>query len=233
VHDLEIVSGTVSARVTGSRPTPYSVTLRLRGLSAAAWARALDAMAKEAMFASRLLAGEMPEDIDRAFRAAGTSLFPTRPGDLRAECSYPDWPNSCKHFAATHYVLGEAFDRDPFLMFELRGRTREHVLDAVRGLRAGTRAHEGAAEVAAGDTALVASMSLDKDAAEGFERCRAPLAHLRFRIDAPPVHAAVLRQLGPPPSWSLRESPADVLGQVYQAGGALARRLALAPAESP
>ena len=228
VHDLEISPGKVSARVTGSRPTPYEVTLRLRSLSAVAWARALAAMAKEAIFAAQLLAGEMPKDIDRAFRAAGVSLFPVKGHDLKTECSCPDWANPCKHIAATHYVLGEAFDRDPFLLFELRGQTRKRVLDALRQLRAGTSAGAAATDLAAGDAAAVASVSLDKAAAEGFERCRAPLTHLRFRIDAPPIHAAVLRQLGAPPSWSLCESPAEVLGAAYEAGGTLARRLALA-----
>ena len=234
VHDLEAVSGTVSARVTGSRPTPYTVTLRLRRLPAAAWAKALAAMAKEAIFAAQLLAAEMPKDIDRAFRAAGVSLFPVKQGDLTTECSCPDWANPCKHIAATHYVLGEAFDRDPFILFEFRGRTREQVLSALRRLRAGTSAGTGTTDPATSSiTAIVASVSLDKAAAEGFERFRAPLKLLRFRIEAPVVPALVLRQLGAPPSWSLHESPAEAFGAVYQAGGALARRLALTGDNSP
>ncbi len=228
VHDLEIVAGRVSARVTGSRPTPYEVTLHMRGLPAAAWARALAAMARKAIFAAQLLAGEMPKDIDRAFRAAGASLFPVKRNDLSTECSCPDWANPCKHIAATHYVLGEAFDRDPFLLFELRGRTREQVLGELRRLRAGTTTGTGATGRAAGNATAVAGVSLDKAAAEAFERFRAPLASLRFRIDTPAVHAAVLRQLGAPPSWPLQESPTEVLGATYAAGGTLARRLALA-----
>ncbi len=228
VHDLEIVSGEVSARVTGSRPTPYKVTLHLRGLSTAAWARALAAMAQEAIFAAQLLAGEMPKDIDRAFQAAGVSLFPGRPNDLRTECSCPDSANPCKHIAATHYVLGEAFDRDPFLLFELRGRTREQVLSELRRQRAGTTPGTTRTDRAASTEAVVAGVVLDKTAAEGFERFRGPLTSLRFRIDAPAVHAAVLRQVGAPQSWSLPESPTETLGAPYAAGGTLARRLALA-----
>ncbi len=228
VYDLGIASGTVTARVTGSRATPYRVTLRLRALSAAAWTKAMAAMAGEAIFAAQLLAGEMPRDVDNAFRAAGASLFPLKPDDLETECSCPDWANPCKHIAAVHYVLGEAFDRDPFLLFELRGRPRRQVLDALRRLRAGATAGAAAQGRAAKRTAAVATVSLDKAAAAAFEQLRAPLAALRFRIEAPAVHAVVLRQLGAPPSWSLRESPAEVLRQVYEAGGALARRLALA-----
>lgn len=224
VHDLEIASGKVSAHVTGSRPTPYRVTLHLRSFSSAVWAKALAAMAREAIFAAQLLAGEMPKDIDKAFQAVGVSLFPVKRDDLKTECSCPDWANPCKHVAATHYVLGEAFDRDPFLLFELRGQTRAQVLDALCRLRAGA----GATERAKGRATAATSVSLDKTAAEGFERFRARLTSLRFRIDAPAVHAAVLRQLSAPPSWSLHESPAEALGAAYEAGGTLARHLALA-----
>jgi hypothetical protein len=99
-------------------------------------------MAAKARFSAELLAGEMPREIDEAFRAAGASLFPERRAELATRCSCPDWGDPCKHVAATHYVLGEALDRDPFLLFELRGRSREQVLDALREAR--TQAEAGA-----------------------------------------------------------------------------------------
>ena len=91
-------------------------------------------MAGQALFAAQLLAGEMPQDIEEAFAAAGVSLFPDRRGDLDTDCSCPDWANPCKHVAATHYILGEQFDEDPFLLFRLRGRTQEQILAALRAL---------------------------------------------------------------------------------------------------
>jgi uncharacterized Zn finger protein len=133
VHDLEVAGGRVAAKVTGSRL--YRVTLTLAPLAAAAWDAAIASMAAEAVFSAKLLAGEMPERIDDAFVAAGTTLFPTKPADLVTACSCPDWANPCKHVAAVHYVLGEAFDGDPFLLFELRGRTKAQVLDALRQAR--------------------------------------------------------------------------------------------------
>jgi uncharacterized Zn finger protein len=79
----------------------------------------------------------MPQAIDEVFVAAGVSLFPKQRADLETSCSCPDWGDPCKHVAATHYVLGEALDRDPFLLFELRGRTKDQVLDALRAARGG------------------------------------------------------------------------------------------------
>src|SRR6266480_3513331 len=70
----------------------------------------------------------MPQDIEEAFRAQKLSLFPEKLRDLATECSCPDYSNPCKHIAAVYYLLGEEFDRDPFLIFKLRGMTREDLL---------------------------------------------------------------------------------------------------------
>src|SRR5207247_8295441 len=101
------------------------------------WDRVVDAMAAEALYAARLLSGEMPEQIEEVFAAAGTSLFPTDANDMRTTCSCPDTANPCKHIAAVHYLLGERFDEDPFLMFLLRGRSRDEIVAELRARRAG------------------------------------------------------------------------------------------------
>jgi uncharacterized Zn finger protein len=136
-HDLVVKAGKVAAKVTGSRARPYQITIKLTALSAPAWKKAIDGLAQKAQFSAELLAGQMPQAIDEVFVEAGASLFPERRADLETSCSRPDWGDPCKHVAATHYVLGEALDRDPFLLFELRGRTKEQVLDALRAARGG------------------------------------------------------------------------------------------------
>jgi uncharacterized Zn finger protein len=239
VHDLMVAPGVVSARVTGSSPRPYQVALQIRPLTPAAWTKAIGVMSKKAIFTAQLLAGEMPEEIDDAFRPAGASLFPARAADLSTECSCPDWANPCKHIAATHYVLGEAFDRDPFLLFELRGRTKEQVLDALRRSRAGGGSHAARAEAAPPGTGTAAAgapaipaVPLDATGPDAFERPRAALGALRFRIEPPAAHAAVLRQLGSPASWSLDESVSELLGPAFEAAGVMARAIALGSTEA-
>src|SRR5262252_8626700 len=135
VHDLVITDGKVTAKVTGSRDAPYAVTIELSQLSAGAWDKAVSAMASQAHFAAALLAGEMPKEIDEAFQSAKSSLFPVKRTELTTDCSCPDWGDPCKHVAAAHYILGEELDRDPFLLFELRGRKKTQVLDALRAAR--------------------------------------------------------------------------------------------------
>jgi uncharacterized Zn finger protein len=85
----------------------------------------------------------MPKEIDQVFREAGACLFPQNRSDLKTSCSCPDDADLCKHIAATHYVLGEALDRDPFLLFELSGKTKNEVLDALRAARGGRNTERG------------------------------------------------------------------------------------------
>lgn len=136
VMEIDIKPGQIAARVQGSRPRPYKVNIWLKGLEDAEWDSVLDALSEQAIFAAQLLAGEMPADIEQVFDGVKVSLFPARRGDLETDCSCPDWANPCKHIAAVYYLLGERFDEDPFLLFELRGRSKEQIAAALRERRA-------------------------------------------------------------------------------------------------
>lgn len=224
-HDFVVTAGEVTARVTGSAAKPYVVRIALAKLDDAKWERAIAAMAAEARFAAELLAGEMPRAIDEAFRAADASLFPTAERDLETSCSCPDQANPCKHIAATHYVLGDALDRDPFLLFELRGRTRADVLSALRKLRS-KRTRDRERGPAVRTTTLRAVRPAEYDAWRG------PVPDLGLTMAAPADSGALLRQLGKPPSWRAEVSPADSLGPAVKAASELARAIALGQAET-
>jgi uncharacterized Zn finger protein len=125
VLDLKINPGKVSAKVQGSRPTPYKVTIEVKPIGDAQWRKLGKAVAADTWSAARLIAGEMPETLEQTFKDEGVPLFPEKLGDLKTQCSCPDWSNPCKHVAAVYYLLAETFDRDPFLLFRLRGRSRD------------------------------------------------------------------------------------------------------------
>ena len=129
VTQIALELGGIRAQVQGSRAKPYDVTIRIRQLVAADWRSVAAAIAGDARLAAALLAGHMPEDIESAFRAAGVSLFPANENEMKTACSCPDWSNPCKHVAAVFYLVGEEFDRDPFLLFVVRGLAREAVRD--------------------------------------------------------------------------------------------------------
>lgn len=231
-HDLVVKGGKVTAKVTGSRATPYEITIELTELSAPAWKKAIDGLAKKAQFSAELLAGQMPQAIDEVFVEAGVSLFPKQRADLKTSCSCPDWGDPCKHVAATHYVLGEALDRDPFLLFELRGRTKDQVLDALRGARGGvgeTPTKKAGKSKASSEAATieVPTVKLGKLKLAEYDKPREPLPTLHFSFDEPVTHAAVLRQLGAPTAWEGDASPADILAPLVRAAAETARRIAM------
>jgi uncharacterized Zn finger protein len=199
VLNIDVHPGRVTARVQGSRRTPYAVEIQVRPLSDGQWDRVIDAMAEQALFAAHLLAGEMPLEIEQAFRAAGVALFPTS-NEIVMNCTCPDWVIPCKHIAAVYYLLGEEFDRDPFLLFTLRGRTRQQVIEALRARRAA-----GAPEVEEAvpeEEPETPAEPLEEDLLR-FWNLRDSLSAFQVTVAPPPVETALLKRLGPP-SFSRR-----------------------------
>jgi uncharacterized Zn finger protein len=231
-HDLSVQAGEVSASVTGSRSEPYQIAIKLKQLDDATWSAAISGMAAKAQFAAELLGGQMPQEIDEVFLAASVSLFPRQRSDLKTSCSCPDWGDPCKHVAATHYVLGEALDRDPFLLFELRGRSKEQVLAALRAARGGGAPDE-LDELQPTAAAEIASVVLEQLSAESYDKASQPLPSLQFSFEQSAGHSAVLRQLGAPPAWTGEAQPADVLAPLVRAAAESARRMALAEPTPP
>ena len=119
----------VHARVQGTGEDPYKVKLWLDVLSDEDWAYVLEALAQKARWSAQLLAGIMPADIERAFAASGKRLFPFKLQEVRSECNCPDKANPCKHISAVYFLMGDRFSEDPFVLFQLRGRTRAKLLE--------------------------------------------------------------------------------------------------------
>src|ERR1700730_13618414 len=71
VLSIDIDKGKVEATVQGSRPKPYEITIEVKALSAADWKKLVQELGRQTLFAAKLLAGEMPEDIEQVFQKAG------------------------------------------------------------------------------------------------------------------------------------------------------------------
>ena len=135
VLSIEFKGPEVLAKVQGTAPEPYELSLSIDPFSEEDWNSIVDTMAQEAIYSAQLLAGEMPHNIEKVFTANGLSLFPFTLSDIRSRCSCPDPQNPCKHIGAVYYQLGDRFSEDPFVLFQLRGRTKEQILDDLRRLR--------------------------------------------------------------------------------------------------
>lgn len=223
VMDLKVTRGTVTARVQGSRATPYRVEIAIRPFTTGQWAQAERAMADQALFLAALLAGEMPREIEAAFTAAGHPLFPTEPDDLITECSCPDPANPCKHVAAAFYILAERFDEDPFQIFAWRGRGQEQLLERLRALRAkSARAGAPTAGRAEPGAAVPPDVAL-----HDFWRAGPELEQDAATPRAAAVPDALLRQLGTIGLEIRGTEASTVLTQAYRVLTAAAERRAL------
>ena len=227
VLELEVTGGLVVARVQGSRPRPYRVELAVKTLSDRDWERVELAMAERAVFVARLLAGEMPREIEEAFTASKLTLFPRSGRELSSSCTCPDWASPCKHVAAVFYLLAEAFDQDPFLIFQWRGRTRNELMTHLRALRgsepAGVRGSGGAAPTP--DPPLRSCLAAYWRSGPQLEEVQArPWA-------AGSVPDALVRGLGPAGIAVRGDDMGDILARAYQTISRGAETLAVADQE--
>jgi uncharacterized Zn finger protein len=227
VMAIHVQPGHIRATVQGSRSTPYQVEIDVPPLKEPEWEKVMDAMAQQAIFAAKLLAGEMPPDVEEAFDAAGVGLFPNSETDLVTHCSCPDWANPCKHIAAVYYLLGEQFDEDPFMIFRLRGRDRQAIMEGLQARRSAGAIHlyEPRASYEPEKVENVESPPLDPDP-QVYWALSEDLADFRVTIAAPEVEASLLKRLGPPPFWRSSRDVLAMLRPIYSA--VTARAMALA-----
>ena len=216
VISIDVKPGLVVAKVQGSKRKPYSVEMALEPLNDKQWGQVADNLASRALFAAKLLNGEMPKDIEEAFLESHTPLFPETRSDLDTECSCPDWANPCKHIAAVYYLLAERFDEDPFLLFTLRGWTKEQVLEALRKRR--SRASQGA-DVSSAPGEKGGAVTADQPLEECLERfwtAGSELESVTFRFKENEQEHAVLKILGLAPFSVRNKNLTKHLEPVYE-----------------
>lgn len=203
VLNIEFKGSKVLAQVQGTEPEPYQVSLYLEPFTDEQWGYVIETMSQRAIFAAKLLAGEMPQNIEQVFTANGLSLFPFTLADIRSKCSCPDKANPCKHVGAIYYQLGDRFSEEPFVLFQLRGRTKDQIIAALRELRAAN------VEFPNPETPASQQLSPDRQTTlkiDSFWQYNEPLESTLVVIAPPPTTETVLDVLGPIPL------PADTTG---------------------
>ncbi len=225
VLEYSIAPGLVRAKVQGSRPKPYDIEIKIKPLSDEEWDKVTQAMAGQAIFAARLLSGEMPQNIEEAFTTTKLTLFPRSARDMDTSCSCPDWANPCKHIAAVYYILGEAFDDDPFMLFQLRGRSREELTEALRKKRSAEIAHE-AEDTSEGESPQEIVQPLE-ECLTNFWVAGEEMGRFRVVVAPPAVSEALLKRLGPLVLRSGRENITGILTERYRTISQQALEMAL------
>ena len=133
VIDLDVAAGVVTANVQGTRARPYRVRIGVPAFDKTAWGRVTEALAADAWYIARLLAGEMPEDIEEAFRSVGLSLFPSSAESSRWTAPAPTGPFRASTSPRCSTFWPSRSTRTPFEILAWRGRDRDELLAALVG----------------------------------------------------------------------------------------------------
>lgn len=200
---IDAEPGKVFALVQGRAQHSYKVSIELPAHPHEGWERIIAAMSEQAVFAAKLLAGELPTTIEDVFGKLGLALFP-REGEIKTSCTCaeprPDsaLPN-CKHVACAALLIADRLASDPFQMFALRGISREDLFERLRQRRAS--ADGGSLPVYQPHIPGVSDLPARpiEECVEGFWEPGPELATLDLPIGRPVVSHPLLRRLGPSP----------------------------------
>ena len=135
ILEYKIDKNKIDAKVRGSinpyfgvyKEPKYNTTIEIIPIDKKSWSKAINYISSKASFISKLLMNEVPENIESAFADLGLHLLPHSQKDFKTNCSCPDWSNPCKHIAGVYYLVAAQLDHNPFLLFELRGLSKDEL----------------------------------------------------------------------------------------------------------
>jgi len=129
IDNFSINKGQIFATVQGTAPTPYRVKINFDLIPDIGWEKILEDLSTKLGYIIDLLEGSLPQNVITIFENNGYSLFPDSTNKLNSTCSCPDKAVPCKHIAAIILYLARVLDYNPFLLLELRGKSKEEILD--------------------------------------------------------------------------------------------------------
>jgi uncharacterized Zn finger protein len=210
--------GRVEAQIQGRADRPYSTSITLTTFAEEDWERVAKAMSEGAIYAAKLLAGELPPNIEDLFGPLNLRLFPAVAADAVVACSCAESRKAqaegrqlwCKHTCCLAYLLAQRLANEPFLIFMLRGLEGKELLERLRERRI------AAGAAAAGSAPLyqqhvpgvadIPSATLE-ESASAFWDAGSGLSQLDIPLDAPKVSHPLLRRLGQSPFTGVAQFP--------------------------
>jgi SNF2 family DNA or RNA helicase/uncharacterized Zn finger protein len=130
VASVKINENMVQAKVKGSRPKPYDITLIVPPFFDEEKKVFIESIKNNPLVVSQLLNRQLPKELLEIAEKNNIKIFPQSWQDIKLNCSCPDWAVPCKHLAAVIYTISNEIDQNPFLIFNL------HRFDLVNELSA-------------------------------------------------------------------------------------------------
>ncbi len=207
--------------IQGRSDKPYTTTLHLEEFTVEAQESIIAAMADQVRYAAKLLAGELPSNIEDVFAPLGLKLFPAEPEDIKSKCTCPDWKEDdqwCKHTVCLTALLAEKLGDDPMVIFGLRGMPGQELIDGLRQKRAVGVQGPGPAPVLHQHVPGVSDVSSPplEDSMDSFWEVGNGLDELDTPIAPPTVNCVLLRRLGPSPFVGARFPLIGLMATCYQ-----------------
>lgn len=230
---LNIESGRIDALVQGREVRAYVTRIEFDTLGESQWGQVVAAMAEGAIYAAKLLSGEVPANIEELFAPLGLRLFPTDTAEVRTSCSCGLEKPWCKHACCVAHLFAARLSSEPFLMFALRGLGAEELQERLRQRRSVASAASDAVNVYVQripGVADAAAPPLEKDL-ERFYDVGPQLAELDFPVGPPPVSYPLLRRLGPSPFQNAQFPLVGLLASCYNAISEDAQQTPTEPAQ--
>jgi SNF2 family DNA or RNA helicase/uncharacterized Zn finger protein len=186
VQEIQICNGIVEAKVKGRQRKPYQVIIYLQKFAPEQIAKIQSCIAEDPALASELTLGKLPEELLDRLAQEKIFLLPTSWQELNANCSCPDWANPCKHLAAVYYLIANEIDKNPFILFHLRGVETKTLMQAAgfaeptfatkneetfipyKQIKVSTRNNKKNNKVEADLSSILSSLSQEKDSSAIF-----------------------------------------------------------------
>lgn len=214
---MSIEPATVEAAVQGRADRAYKTVLSLAPLSDEQWERVAGAMVDQAVYAAKLLSGDLPPSIEDVFAPLGLKLFPSDPEEVRPSCSCREEGPWCKHAVCVAYLVAQRLAEDPFVIFSLRGMPGESLIERLRQRRAvaGTVGLTPVYSPRLPGLAEVSGAALESSV-DRFWEVGPELDQIDLPLDPPPVNHPLLRRLGPSPFQEARFPLVGLLATCYE-----------------
>jgi uncharacterized Zn finger protein len=246
VQRLSVQPGLIQGQVRDRESGPCTVVIETDQLHHEQWQAVIDGLAGQAIFAAQLLAGDLPVEIEEVFARAGVSLLPAGRDDLHVLChccGVAEQPTEadggdpipvCAHVEAVFQQMSNMLADDPWLLFQLRGRERPQILQALRERRLSNQSQErtlpSPQNIADPENHAFFRLHPDPDNLswsdrrvhpldadlEGFWGDAKLLESLQHRLARPEIELTLLRRLGYPPFSSQSMESYDALAQIYR-----------------
>ncbi|MBI4645085.1 MAG: SWIM zinc finger family protein [Bacteroidia bacterium] len=125
----EISGNKISAKVQGSMPKPYNVTVEVPVFTQSEKEKLTGILTSNPAWLAGLLNRQLPQELLAEAQKYNIKIFPSAWSDFKMNCSCPDWAVPCKHLAAVIYILSSEIDLNPMLVLNL------HELDILAELK--------------------------------------------------------------------------------------------------